>query len=369
MLYALDFVIFSEDQEIEHQANCNKLFGPLPDRFASTRVSGIPLPTDVELDAAVFHHYGPNDTREGFDPRDGDLRVIKLIEISNDAQRERAVAMWSALDVLQGKSGLVPVMCYSLSSFGHPSTARLACTMFIVQQHAVPINDRDWTSADSGVKLSIIENLTETLASLHELGYMHRAIDASSIGVFDENPPQVGFFDLGDLVHNSKNLPTTGHLEYMPPEVYSVSIQGLDNYDFVADTWELGRALTIAWKRNACPMPKQLFSYRFPTVHPVILERLRAEPGPVTSVLARMLEWDFIRRPTPRQLLDSRPFKFPEPAVSPKRSKKGSLSPSKSVRFAETTEAIEGEGNESGELGLKHNDDSQDEEEIESEEE
>ena len=224
-------------------------------RAPDTRISGIPLSSDIRAQGLAVFSLGLGSGNfgsvyEGFDPKTGDLRVVKVIELKRESASRSAKSEIAMVEQYPNARGLVRQYGWCNSNGELTLEAKeYPFSIYIVQRKGEVFHKHSWQAGpEMGMEiLRLCEDLLHGLHTIHQAGWMHRDITTQNILYFKGDPAEAALCDFGKL-HRGKTHTDTGIAawNYLPPEI----VQGASNtYNQSIDIWMLALALLISWYR------------------------------------------------------------------------------------------------------------------------
>ena len=312
MEYYLRFVIENEGMEQVYIDERNRVLSergiPIPDTY----ISGVPMPIDTKLESIVFRGHGLDSGTfgavfEGFHPRTGDIRVVKVITIKK--ARDIPAVDWEiqALERFRGREGILELLEWNTARSGKNLYGdKYPVFVYLVHERGVAFNKVDWTDRSMGwdIRRLLFRQLLKGLEVIHKAGCMHRDITPQNILLFpSEEGPRAVLCDFGKFCNKATDTNTAlAAWQYLPPEIQRKQDgEELNTYGQAIDIWMLGLALTRQW----WPQLSEYKSARNMGDHANILNRLKTlrDGGNVGCLVAQMMEWHQTKRPTAGDLL------------------------------------------------------------------
>ena len=219
-----------------------------------TDITGIPLRSDIRAsDLAVFSlglgsgSFGS--VYQAFDPKSGDLRIVKVIELKDESAIKVLTAETDMVTRFPNTRGLVRQYGWCNSN-GDPTlkTTKYPVSIYIIQRKGEVFNKHSWQSKDPGIKMEILklcQDLLHGVNAIHRMGWMHRDITVTNMLYFKGNPAEAALCDFGKLyLDRTARSTRIAAWAYLPPEI----VQGqLNNYNQSIDIWMLAYALVRSW--------------------------------------------------------------------------------------------------------------------------
>ena len=272
-----------------------------------TRISGLPLESDVYTKSAIFRHglgsgaFGL--VFEGFEPRTGDLRAIKRLGVTSEARWKPVIEEIAFNRELNGCPGIVKSYGWC-NSHGQASiqVTYYPIDAYLFQERGECFSNHAWqTESDVDDKLhrALCRQLLEGVFSIHQRGWMHRDITRNNLLYFASDPPRAAIFDFGKMCRNKVDTDTNlAAWIYLPPEIQPGAFHV---YDQKIDIWLLGLALIKSW----FPKLSRMGPIRNPRAHQTIVTELMHFPGRgLPHLLAQMVAWDPADRPSAQRALN-----------------------------------------------------------------
>lgn len=164
-------------------------------------------------------------------------------------------------------------------------------------------------------KLHWLKEMLEGIATLHEMGIMHRDIRPANMLIISTEPPQACLCDYGKATQTANSVKTTiGPIYTLAPEVYTTSETG--PYTSKIDMWAYGIALGEIFGCSLLKLPVKYdggFGAKNPRIthsqHSALIKMLDAhcdvatEDKPLVDLISKLLVWDFHDRWSASQAL------------------------------------------------------------------
>ena len=278
-----------------------------------TSISGIPLVTDIRAsDLAVFSLGLGSGTfgavYEAFDPKSGELRVVKVIEVKNESTARSLQPETDMVEQYPNSRGLVRQYGWCNSTGERTLDAKkYPINIYIVQRKGKAFNKISWKEIP-GFQIGILklcQDLLHGLHAIHERGWMHRDINRQNMLFFKGNPPEAALCDFGKLCSRKTSTNTCiAAWNWLPPEI----IEGESNtYNQSIDIWMLALALVISWYPEAGHGTKCRSTNGQITLNALgtIRARLAAiKDSGLASLLREMMSANPDERPDPKKALE-----------------------------------------------------------------
>ena len=275
----------------------------------NTDISGIPLKSDIRAqDLAVFSlglgsgSFGS--VYEAFDPENGELRIVKVIELKSASHIQILQAETDMVTLYPNTRGLVRQYGWCNSN-GDPTleATKYPLNIYIVQRKGKAFHTMSWMNMGGMKILKLFQDLLHGLCTIHQRGWMHRDITRQNILYFKGDPPEAALCDFGKLCFSKTDTYTfLAAWNNLPPEL----VEGESNpYDQSIDIWMLALALLLAWRPQAFQgvirlQNGQISSEGLETIHSHLRELKKSA---VSLLLRGMLSKDPKIRPTAGQAL------------------------------------------------------------------
>lgn len=277
----------------------NGLSGP------NKSMSGISFDSDIWTDHAIFRHGLGSGTfgtvYEGFDPKFGDVRAIKKITIKSIAGVPVVRSEVQAHEAFTNHVGIVRFYGFSNSlgraSFG-PS---FPLEIYITMEKGRSFYETfvaDSVVIDQLRQKKLCKQLLRGLAAIHMKGWMHRHITPMNILYFAEEPEHAGLCDFGKICRADTDTETAlAAWKWLPPEI----MKGRNGtYDQKIDICMLGYALVCSWY-HSYQRGRDLRNLKD---HRAVTKLLKKENTPLLLLIAKMLSWSFVNRPSAQEALN-----------------------------------------------------------------
>ena len=274
-----------------------------------TGISGIPLKSDIRArNLAVFSvglaSGGFGSVYEAFDPESGELRIVKVVEVTNESAVELLQPEVDMVIHYPNARGLVRQYGWGNSNGETSLTAKkYPLNVYLVQRKGKAFNKVSWKDIPAIERLKLFQDLLHGLCTIHQRGWMHRDITRQNILYFKGDPPEAALCDFGKLC--LKKIDTYTSLaawSNLPPEI----VQGESNpYDQSIDIWMLGLSLVLTWCPQACQGVARLHNGQITSIG---LEVIRSylqniKKSALAHLLRGMLSKDPKSRPNASQAL------------------------------------------------------------------
>ena len=280
-----------------------------------TDISGIPLDSDIRArNLAVFSvglaSGGFGSVYEAFDPQSGELRIVKVIEVTNESAVELLQPEVDMIIHYPNTRGLVRQYGWGNSNGETSLTAKkYPMNVYLVQRKGSAFNKVLWKDIPAIKRLKLFQDLLHGLCTIHERGWMHRDITRQNILYFKGDPPEAALCDFGKLCLKKTDTCTSlAAWSNLPPEI----VEGQSNpYDQSIDIWMLGLSLVLAWRPQACQGVARLQNGQITSIG---LEVIRShfrnmKNSALAHLLHEMLSKDPRSRPNARQALSHSCFR------------------------------------------------------------
>lgn len=161
-------------------------------------LSGIPFESDFRLPTVAFRHglgfgkYGK--VFEGFDPKTGEFRAVKVLEITDEYQRDAAKSEIRALQHCQKFQNVVKLYGVHNQLGGVEAEGNVPMYVYLVMAKGQTIESLRWETETLPkhltVRLHTCFNFLCALRDIHAEGHMHRDLTPQNLlHVWDYNAP------------------------------------------------------------------------------------------------------------------------------------------------------------------------------------
>ena len=221
-----------------------------------TDISGIPLKSDIRAqDFAVFSiglaSGGFGRVYEAFDPESGELRVVKVVELTEESTGDLMAAEIEMAEQYPNTRGLVRQYGWCNSNGDTTLVVKnYPLKIYLVQRKGKAFNKQSWKDIPAIERLKAFQDLLHGLQTIHQRGWIHRDITRQNILYFKGDPPEATLCDFGKLCFSDTDTYTgLAAWSNLPPEI----VEGESNiYDQSIDIWMLALALVLTWRPRAC---------------------------------------------------------------------------------------------------------------------
>ena len=266
---------------------------PLP----KTEISGIPFRSDRTFDRVRFRHWLTNGSTasifEGFDPANGDLRIVKRIEIKEEAFKQFYIRELEGLEKCQEVPNVVRFFGAYNNLGEHSAVGAVPQVLYVVQEKGMSFDNVRWqfhqSPADWWIRSCLFFDLVQGLAGIHSLGGMHRDITIHNLLILGHLPTPTGaaICDFGKWCGYSKSRHwRLAAPRYLPPEVV---LNEENEYNQSIDVWMLALALILSWFNDTVGKyyPRTRANYN------MIREKLEQDGRhEMVTLLLKMFQWN-----------------------------------------------------------------------------
>ncbi|KAI4283743.1 MAG: hypothetical protein L6R38_001957 [Xanthoria sp. 2 TBL-2021] len=318
MQYLIHFIIQTPEKELEYLNERNQVLQEQEILLPRTNISGIPLPGDIMLKEIVFRHGLGSGTfgnvYEGFNPDDGNLRVVKQIILQSVEEIPAVKQEIEALKRFNKCGGILGLLDWRTALNGQDLyVSQYPLNVYLVHKKGIAFNRYDWeaVSDDWSLKQSLCHQLLEGLTEIHRAGCMHRDITPQNILFFPhEKPPQAKLCDFGKFCDTSTAVETRlAAWRFLPPELEK---DKSNPYGQGLDVWMLGLAIAYCWwphtvnlrprEPRGHPEPRETADYK--RMQKILWDD-QQDDG-LGHLIARMMAWNPRARPSAAQALTHR---------------------------------------------------------------
>ena len=291
-------------------------------KVPDTDITGIPLNSDIRAeDLAVFSlglgrgSFGT--VYEAFDPKSGELRVVKVIEVKSETAGKLLQSETEMVTQYPRARGLVRQYGWCNSN-GEPTleAKKYPFNIYIVQRKGKAFN-RHFHPGSPGSeteRLRLCQDLLHGIYTIHEGGGMHRDITPMNILYFKGDRSEAALCDFGKLCfRKTANNTSLTNWKFLPPEI----VEGeLNIYNKSIDIWMLGLSLAICWfYQSSIGVPCRRNGQLTKDGIKVLRGRLEAvkEHHGLANLLWHMLSDNLNMRPNPKKALEHPCFRRLKP--------------------------------------------------------
>lgn len=242
---------------------------------------------------------------QAFDPRSGDLRAIKVLEIKNESVGRALKPEISMVLRYSNTRGLIRQYGWSNSNGDQILDVKVyPLLVYIVQRKGIVFHQHERGKTPELERVKLCQDLLYGLLVLHDDGYIHRDITRQNILYCAGSPPQAALCDFGK-VHEGRTDTNTALAawSYLPPEI----IQWKKNeYNQSIDIWMLALALISVWFPEAVQDVPRRHSNNQITTNGIMLIRSRLKQvndSEMAGLLRDMLSEDPDQRPRAKDAL------------------------------------------------------------------
>ena len=218
-----------------------------------TEITGIPLESDIRAKKLAVFSLGLasgsfGTVYEAFNPENGELRVVKVVELKKESTGEFMGAEIEMAERYPNARGLVRQYGWCNSNGDSTLVVKnYPLNIYLVQRKGEAFNKHSWQESPGlqTERLKLCQDLLHGLCTIHERGWMHRDITPQNMLYFKGDPPEAALCDFGKLLYGRTHTDTgLAAWLFLPPEI----VEGESNpYDQSIDIWMLALALVLSW--------------------------------------------------------------------------------------------------------------------------
>ena len=259
LVYVAEFMVKNPEQDMQYLQIRRKALQasgkPYHHLIAETKFSAIPFRSDPRLDIAIPHRglgFGAHGTVfSAFDPKTGEPRAVKRMEVKNPDLARAIEQEVSALRNFQTQWGIVKIYGFRNRYGGNIVPQTYPEDFYIVMEKGISFKQlaKMSTIHKDSVDLWrwrawLTMNLLVGLEAIHLQGAIHRDINWQNLLYFDSSEgqrPRAVLADFGKCIFSKSSCEENiGNRYFLPPEIET----GKGNeYGQAIDIWMLGFAL------------------------------------------------------------------------------------------------------------------------------
>ena len=319
--YLIGFFVETFQQEDQYVKARNRRLLSEGMRLPHTQISGIPFATPHsdhwrhQLDHGEF-----TSAYEDFDPVTGDLLIKKTIYIRDEFSM---LSAQSELRLLEEGSRVGPFRSVRNNrGHDHISSSLMPQTIHIDLYKGIPLFKHKSNTLPPRERNSIQMTTTwqrlNGLRQMHEESWYHKGITPDSIVMYKDKSGNLssGLIDLSRAMKDEYWFPFNPEDEtYLPPEgyLYHNTFRTQDQLDEKLDIWMLGQALARSFFPG-CFLREGIGGIAIPlnprrgVDHARLMVNMRGVKSQLSTLLRKMMEWDYEKRPSAKGAMKHRIF-------------------------------------------------------------